>query len=245
MTNTEIYAQGEPEALTDLRLKVMEERVNLLKNEVRDSNAHARQTEIETEELERRFSEFKAGDHFNRVYRFTEPVTEKSVSECMDTISRWSRLSKEPIEIVFFSPGGEIIQGMALFDFLQGIRAQEIHLITGATGMAASMAGILLQAGDHRWAGEQSWILIHQPSTQATGSLYEIEDSLEFTNRLKERCINILCSRSKLTKDEIENNWKRKDWWLTSEEALEAGLVDEVSNKQIISVGKGPIGPFD
>jgi ATP-dependent Clp endopeptidase proteolytic subunit ClpP len=211
---------------------MMKKRIALVANEVRDSDAHARQTEIETHELERRYSEFQAGDHFNRVFRFTESVNEKSVSECMDTISRWARLSKEPIEIIFFSPGGEIIQGMALFDFLQGIRALGIRLITGATGMAASMAGILLQAGDHRWCGEQSWILIHRPSGAAMGSLFEIEDSLEWSKRLEERCMNILTARSHLTKKDIATHWERKDWWLTSEEALEAGLVDEISNKQ-------------
>jgi ATP-dependent Clp endopeptidase proteolytic subunit ClpP len=234
MANDENYTQGEPKELTDLRIKIMEKKANLLDTEVRDSEAHARQTEIETQELERRYSEFKAGDQFNRVYRFTDAVHETSVNHCMDTLSRWARLSKDPIEVIFFSPGGEIIQGMALFDFLQGMRANGIKIVTGATGMAASMAGILLQAGDHRWVGEQSWILIHRPSTAAMGTLYEIEDTIEWTKRLEERCMNILMSRSKLTKKDIQAKWKRKDWWLTSEEALDCGLVDEISNRQII-----------
>jgi len=234
MSYTETWSDGEPRELTDLRIRIMEKRVDLIANEVRDSDAHAKKTEIETRELERRYEEFQAGDQFNRVYRFTESVTEKSVAECMDTLSRWARLNKDPIEIIFFSPGGNIIEGMALFDFIQGVKAQGIVVTTGATGMAASMAGILLQAGNHRWAGEQSWILIHRPSTAAMGSLFEIEDTLEWSKRLEERCINILTSRSKLTKKDIEEKWERKDWWLTSEEALEAGLVDEVSNKQII-----------
>jgi ATP-dependent Clp endopeptidase proteolytic subunit ClpP len=230
----EEYTKGEPKELTELRIKLMEKKAILLDNEIRDSDAHARQTEIETRELERRYDDFKAGDQFNRVYRFTDAIHEKSVNSCMDTIARWTRLSEEPIEIIFFSPGGEIIQGMALFDFIQGVRQKGIKVITGATGYAASMAGILLQAGDERWVGEQSWILIHRPSTTAIGALYEVEDAVEFTKRLEERLVNILVSRSKLQKEDIEKNWLRKDWWLTSEEALDAGLVDSVSNKQII-----------
>jgi len=230
----ETYTQGEPEELTKLRIKLMEKKSDLLDTEIRDSDAHARQTEIETVELERRYQDFKAGDQFNRVYRFTDSVHEQSFNHCMDTLARWTRLNNDPIEIIFFSPGGEIIQGLALFDFIQGIRAKEVKVTTGATGMAASMAGVLLQAGDHRWIGEQSWMLIHRPSTAAIGALYEVEDTLEFTKRLEEKLITILMSRSKLTPEIIKEKWQRKDWWLTAEEALDFGLVDEVSNKQVI-----------
>ena len=224
--NSEVYIRGEPEEMTQLRIDAMKLKVRLLNGEARDTEAHAQQTEIETKELVRRYDEFQAGDQFHRVYRFTESINEKSVSSCMDTLSRWARQSKEDIEIIFFSPGGEIIQGLALFDFLQGIRAQGIRLITGASGMAASMAGILLQAGDHRWIGEQSWILIHRPSTGAVGSLYEIEDELEFAKRLQERLANILCGRSSLSRKDIDDKWERKDWWLSAEEAEELGLDD-------------------
>ena len=94
--------------------------------------------------------------------------------------------------------------------------------------MAASMAGILLQAGEHRWIGHQSWILIHRASFGAIGKTFEIEDEVGWIKRIEERIIKIFTSRSTLTKLKIKRNWDRKDWWINADEALEMGLVDEI-----------------
>ena len=63
------------------------------------------------------------------------------------------------MEIVFSSPGGGIISGFELFDFMQDLRSKGHKITTGSLGYAASMAGILLQAGDVRWIGHQSWMI--------------------------------------------------------------------------------------
>jgi ATP-dependent protease ClpP protease subunit len=94
--------------------------------------------------------------------------------------------------------------------------------------MAASMAGILLQAGDVRWVGGQAWIMIHRAAFGAFGKTYEVEDEVEFVKRIEERCLDIFVSRSKLTKQKIKKNWDRKDWWINPDEAKELALVDEV-----------------
>ena len=90
------------------------------------------------------------------------------------------------------------------------------------------MAGILLQAGDKRWIGHQSWILIHRASFGAIGKSFEIEDEVELIKRIEERIINIFTTRSNLTSLKIKRNWDRKDWWINADEALEMGLVDEI-----------------
>ena len=94
--------------------------------------------------------------------------------------------------------------------------------------MAASMAGILLQAGDTRWVGHQAWVMIHRAAFGAFGKTYEVEDEVEFVKRIEERILEIFTTRSKLTKQKIKRNWDRKDWWISADEALEAHLVDEV-----------------
>jgi ATP-dependent protease ClpP protease subunit len=115
-----------------------------------------------------------------------------------------------------------------LFDFLQGLRAEGHKLTTGTLGMAASMAGILLQAGDVRWVGGQAWVMIHRAAFGAFGKTYEVEDEVDFVKRIEERILDIFTNRSKLTKQKIKKNWDRKDWWISPDEALELSLVDEI-----------------
>ncbi len=90
------------------------------------------------------------------------------------------------------------------------------------------MAGILLQAGDVRTMGRESWLLIHQAAFSALGSTYEIEDRVEWVKRIQDRILDIFADRSKLTKAQIRRRWHRKDWWIDSDEALKLGLVDEL-----------------
>ena len=147
----------------------------------------------------------------------------------MKKLTQWSRLNpKCDIEIVFSSPGGSIIDGFELFDFIQDLRSRGHHITTGTLGMAASMAGILLQAGDTRWVGGQAWVMIHRAAFGAFGKTYEVEDEVEFVKRIEERILEIFTSRSKLTKQKIKKNWDRKDWWISADEAVELNLVDEV-----------------
>ena len=101
-------------------------------------------------------------------------------------------------------------------------------MVTGTLGMAASMAGILLQAGDERWMGHQSWVMIHRAAFGAWGKTFEIEDEVKFVKRIEERILDIFIKRSKLTKQKIKRNWERKDWWISAEECVEMGLVDVV-----------------
>tara|TARA_B100001093_G_C26834145_1_gene1017560 strand:+ start:754 stop:1578 length:825 start_codon:yes stop_codon:yes gene_type:complete len=173
-----------------------------------------------------------AKDSKNYLYRFNTKVSAESVRECMETLTEWHRLDSEcAIEVIFSSPGGSIIDGFELFDFLQDLRYKGHHLTTGTLGYAASMAGILLQAGDVRWVGQQAWVMIHRAAFGAWGKTYEIEDEVKFINRIEERILDIFTSRSSLTKTKIKRNWDRKDWWISADEALEMNLVDEIRSK--------------
>ena len=168
-------------------------------------------------------------DEENNVYRFSKDVSHHSVQACMTKLTEWHRADpKCKMEIVFSSPGGSIIDGFELFDFIQHLRNEGHKVTTGSLGMAASMAGILLQAGDVRWIGHQAWMMIHRAAFGAIGKTYEVEDEVRLVKRIEERCLDIFVSRSKLTKQKIKRNWDRKDWWIDADECLSLGLVDEV-----------------
>jgi ATP-dependent Clp endopeptidase proteolytic subunit ClpP len=171
----------------------------------------------------------KAADDENHLYRFGSEVSGGSVGSCIKKLTEWHRLDpKCGIEVIFSSPGGSIIDGFELFDYMQYLRNEGHHLTTGTLGMAASMAGILLQAGDTRWIGQQAWMMIHRAAFGAYGKTFEIEDEVKFVKRVEERILDIFTSRSELTRNKIKRNWERKDWWISSEEAVDLRLVDEI-----------------
>ncbi len=185
--------------------------------------------EIVYRRLEREEKETLVGDKYNHIFQFNEVVTSSSAKVCMNQLATWDRLEEGcSIEISFNSPGGEIIAGMAMFDFIQEIRAKDHRVTTSTRGMAASMAGILLMAGDHRVMGKEAWLLIHEASFGAAGSMGSVEDTVEWVKRIQKRILNIFASRSKLSSISIGRKWKRKDWWISSDEALKWGFVDEV-----------------
>jgi ATP-dependent Clp protease protease subunit len=195
-----------------------------------DAESSALATRRIKEEDERR----RAGDLYHHRYTFTGQVNASSVQKCIEELTIWTRLAEEPaqcpIEIVFNSPGGEVISGMALFDFIRTLSDRGHHVTTTTLGYAASMGGILLQAGDTRKMGTEAYILIHEISSAAMGKVGVLEDEVSICKKMCARVIRIFVDRSqgKLTPARMKKNWTRKDWWIDSDEALKLGLVDEI-----------------
>jgi len=174
----------------------------------------------------------RSADKHNNIYRFDGEVSSASVGACMIALTQWSR--RDPgcdIEIIFSSGGGSVVDGFILFDFIRDLSDLGHHITTGVSGMAASMAGILVQAGDTRWAGAESWTMIHRAAFGMQGKTYENEDRVEWIRRVEARIIDIFVARTSMTVEIIKESWDRRDWWLSSEEALEFGLVDEVRGR--------------
>ena len=217
-------------------LKVKEAEALLKQAEAEKTQAEAKKASYEAHESELRYHEARlkydrqqSEDERNHLYRFDGEVSAGSVKSCLKKLTEWSRLDpKCDIEIVFSSPGGSIIDGFELFDFIQELSAKGHHITTGSLGYAASMAGILLMAGDTRWIGHQSWMMIHRAAFGAYGKTFEIEDEVKFVRRIESRILDLFAIRSKLTKQKIKRNWDRKDWWISADECLELNLVDEI-----------------
>lgn len=193
--------------------------------------AEADYARLTLKEVERKEAAESSRDYHHRVYRFTDPVGAASVKSCVSTLTHWSRTEPEcDIEVVFTSPGGSVIDGFVLFDFLRSLSHKGHHITTGCLGMAASMAGILTQAGDTRWVGSEGWLMLHRAAFGAQGKTFDIEDEVEWVKRIEKRIIDIFVARTDgtLTAAKIRRNWDRKDWWVDSGEALELNLVDEV-----------------
>jgi ATP-dependent protease ClpP protease subunit len=218
------------------------------KAEAKQKAAHARSAEygaesmrVQTEATLRQEKMALAADHHHHEFAFSASVYDEAVEKCLYQLSTWHRQDGDcPMRIVIDSPGGSVIDGMHLFDQVMAYskrpwddsnkpRGTHDTIIT-VRGYAASMAGILLQAADTRRIGPESYLMIHEVSSFAGGKIGEIKDELKFLDKISERVANIFVNRSNggISLEEFKRQWNRTDWWLTSEEALELGFVDEI-----------------
>tara|TARA_B100000902_G_scaffold534_1_gene645 strand:+ start:2831 stop:3511 length:681 start_codon:yes stop_codon:yes gene_type:complete len=134
--------------------------------------------------------------------------------------------SKKDILIYLNSPGGGVYAGLGIYDTIQYINPD---VSTICTGMAASMGAVLLCAGakGKRTALKHSRIMIHQPLGGAQGQASDIEITAREIQKLKKELFEIISSHSGKSYDEV---WKDsdRDYWMTSAEAKEYGMIDEV-----------------
>jgi ATP-dependent Clp protease protease subunit len=126
------------------------------------------------------------------------------------------------------SPGGSVTAGLSIYDTMRHIEAP-IHTI--CMGQACSMGAFLLSAGDKRSAMPRSRIMIHQPLGGAQGQATEIEIHTEEIVRLKEVLTEVLAANCSQTYEAMFEMCER-DNFLTAQEALIIGLVDEVIEKE-------------
>ncbi|KAF0091311.1 MAG: ATP-dependent Clp protease protease subunit [Fusobacteria bacterium] len=130
------------------------------------------------------------------------------------------------ISLYINSPGGSITAGMAIYDTMQYIKPD---VSTICVGMAASMGAFLLSAGTKgkRFALPNSEIMIHQPSGGAAGQAADIDIQAKRIMAIKKRLNEILASNTGQTLKKIEKDTDR-DYFMTSDEAKEYGIIDEV-----------------
>lgn len=130
------------------------------------------------------------------------------------------------VSIYINSPGGSVYAGLGIYDTMQYISSD---VSTICTGMAASMAAVLLVAGakGKRFALRHSRVMIHQPMGGAQGQASDIEITAREIQKLKKELYTIIADHSGQPFEKVERDSDR-DYWMTSEEAREYGMIDEV-----------------
>lgn len=133
---------------------------------------------------------------------------------------------KRDIQIYINSPGGSVYAGLGIYDTMQYISPD---VATICTGIAASMAAVLLCAGakGKRAALPHSRVMIHQPSGGAQGVAADMEINLREMLKLKNELYEIISQHSGKPFEWVEKSSDR-DYWMTATEAVENGMVDEV-----------------
>ncbi len=138
--------------------------------------------------------------------------------------------AKKDILLYVNSPGGSVYAGLGIYDTMQLVSPD---VSTICTGLAASMAAILLAGGakDKRSALPHSRIMIHQPMSGMQGPASDMEISLRQTLSVKKDLYNIISKHTGKSYEVIEKDSDR-DFWLRAEEAKKYGLIDEVLEKR-------------
>ena len=138
--------------------------------------------------------------------------------------------SEKDIHFYINSPGGAVTSGMAIYDTMQFINCE---VSTLCIGQAASMGALLLAGGNKgkRFCLPNSRVMIHQPSGGSQGQASDIEIQAKEFLRLRTKLTEILMNHTGQPEDVIERDTER-DFWMSSEDAVQYGLVDEVLEAQ-------------
>ena len=136
----------------------------------------------------------------------------------------------QEIRLYINSPGGEVDAGLAIYDTMQFVRAPVSTIVIG---MAASMAAVILAAGEkgRRYALPHSKVMIHQPWGGARGTASDIAIQAQEILKAKKLLNEILAQHTGQPLEKVERDTDR-DYYLSAQEALEYGLIDQVVTRE-------------
>ena len=132
----------------------------------------------------------------------------------------------QEVNLYINSPGGQVYAGLGIYDTMQLVTPP---ISTICTGMAASMAAVLLCAGEKRKrsALKHSRVMIHQPLGGVQGQASDIQITAQEIQKLKKELYDIIANHSNKSFEEVSKDSDR-DYWMTSSEAKVYGMIDEV-----------------
>lgn len=201
--------------------------------QVQAAQAALTDLDLKNKLIEQQFLE--ARDNRHNQFRLEDQISEFSCHELHADIRahvrRQLKLPEEErnydLEIILNSPGGSIMAGFELIDNLNQYKKLGFRYIFRVRAMAASMAAVILQVGDERYCGRNAEVMIHRAFFGSIGKAFEIEDQVEFVQKLEGKIIRICADRSGKDESVFYDLFKqRKDIWLDSKQATELGLVD-------------------
>lgn len=165
-----------------------------------------------------------------REYVFDIGVTGSSVAAAIGMLQEWHETDPTcDITITFNSPGGSVFDGLRLADFIEFL-GETHHVTTKVSGIAASMAGALLQYGTYRVIGRNSFLHLHEVATGSLGKASDLLDTARLAERLTEKIAAQYAERSggRHTAESVHDMMRRHEVYLSADEALEHGFVDAI-----------------
>lgn len=153
-----------------------------------------------------------------------------------DTINKIKDAAPDKIKVVINSLGGDVMVGLALYNYIKSYKAEkEVEII----GFAASIASVMAMAADPgklRMA-KNAFMIIHAAWSLAMGNADEIREQAATLDKITNELADIYAQRSGKEAKHFKNLWKDGDHWMTGTEAMEEGLVDELFNAEPVKAG--------
>jgi len=163
----------------------------------------------------------------DRIIFLNTGVTEEVANIIISQLLFLNNVDKDrEIKMYINSPGGSVYAGLAIYDTMHIINAE---VATLCTGMAASMAAVLLAAGSigKRSATPLARVMIHQPLGGASGQFKDMMINLKQMETLKVNLYTILSDKTGKSLDKVESDCER-DYWMNSAEAEDYGIIDSI-----------------
>lgn len=130
------------------------------------------------------------------------------------------------IQILLSTYGGSVYDGLALYDAIKASKTK-VDVIIG--GKSMSMGTIIMLGSETRKAYRNTTFMIHEMTSGYLGKLADMENDLGESKRLQKILWDIITSETKITQKQLDDIYeKKKDWYLSAEEALELGLITEI-----------------
>lgn len=136
-------------------------------------------------------------------------------------------VASDNLEVEINSPGGDVFAGLGMFNMLRSFATNGKTVTTRVTGVAASIASIVMLAGDKREMPKNTFAMIHGPSTFAFGTAEELRDAADVTDKVGASLRKVYVDRMGVSEDEAAA-MMAKDTWLTADECLSNGFATDL-----------------
>ena len=193
----------------------MENKQNSKKNKRKDKKSKEKKKVSSVDLLEK------------RVIYLTGEIDERLSKEVIDKLMKLDMCNHKDITLYINSPGGEVREGLAIYDVMNMIKSD---IKTICIGRCASMASILLINGTNgkRYILPNAEIMIHEVSSMCFGKLGEMQDKVKHTERLNNKLYRIISKNTKQSFQEVKKMTHKKDNWMNAYEAIKYGFVDSI-----------------
>lgn len=141
-----------------------------------------------------------------------------------DFVKALTAITAKTINVRINTPGGDVFDGLAIFNSLKAHGAQ-VHV--KVDGLAASIGSIIAMAGDTITMGQSAFMMIHNPWALAIGNAADMREMAATLDKIGGSLADIYATRAKITKEQAQS-WMDAETWFTAEEAKAAGLADVV-----------------
>ena len=161
-----------------------------------------------------------------------------------DVITKIQAEKGKAIDVTLMSPGGNVREGLAIYDALREASANGQEVKTFALGMTASIASIIFMAGDTREVSDNAEIMIHNASVMTGGNKHDLKGAIETLDGMDSQMIDIYTSRTDLSAEEV-TSLLDKETFMTADEAVSKGFAtaktDALALVAMINKKKEPV----